>query len=398
MTSTRLHTASSVDVLHGRDILFLAAAAGLATSTSYLVQPELSGIAQDLGASLAATSAAAGLPILGYMIGLALLVPLVDHLPARRLISAQLGALALSLAIAAVAANVYVFGIALLASGVCASVGAQLSTLAGKHTPPERRGSALGAVMAGISAGVLLGRTIGGGLADATDWRAMLLIIACACLACAAGGGLLLPASISRPRESYPTTLRTMPRLLQSRPELRLAAAAGALWFFAFSLIWMGLSLALALPPLNLSPTVIGLYSLAGAAGVIATRVAGRLSDRFGSRPIILAGLLLALLCTLAMVPSLSYAPLTLLALALFDTGLFSAQVANQRRVLDMDPQQPARFNSVYMVVYFIGGSLGTAVGGPLVSLFGWTVAALVAAAAVATAAALYLGQRRSLV
>ncbi|MNS47102.1 Inner membrane transport protein YnfM [compost metagenome] len=306
--------------------------------------------------------------------------------------------MALSLAIAAVAANVYVFGIALLASGVCASVGAQLSTLAGKHTPPERRGSALGAVMAGISAGVLLGRTIGGGLADATDWRAMLLIIACACLACAAGGGLLLPASISRPRESYPTTLRTMPRLLQSRPELRLAAAAGALWFFAFSLIWMGLSLALALPPLNLSPTVIGLYSLAGAAGVIATRVAGRLSDRFGSRPIILAGLLLALLCTLAMVPSLSYAPLTLLALALFDTGLFSAQVANQRRVLDMDPQQPARFNSVYMVVYFIGGSLGTAVGGPLVSLFGWTVAALVAAAAVATAAALYLGQRRSLV
>lgn len=93
----------------------------------------------------------------------------------------------------------------------------------------------------------------------------------------------------------------------------------------------------------------------------------------------------------------MSYAPLTLLALALFDTGLFSAQVANQRRVLDMDPQQPTRFNSVYMVVYFIGGSLGTAVGGPLVSLFGWTVVALVAAAAVVMVAVLYLGQRKSL-
>ena len=394
MTSTRLHTAPSVDSLRGREVLFLAVAAGLATSTSYLVQPELRGIAADLDASLAATSAAAGLPILGYMFGLALLVPLVDHLPARRLISAQLGVLALSLGLAAIATHIYVFGAALLASGVCASAGAQLSTMAGKHAPPEKRGRALGAVMAGISAGVLLGRTVGGGLADATDWRAMLLIIACACLVCAVGSGALLPASVQRPRESYLATLSTMPRLLLAYPELRLAAMAGALWFFAFSLIWMGLSLALALPPLSLSPTVIGLYSLAGAAGVVATRTAGRLSDRFGSRPIILAGLLLAFLCALAMAPSLSFAPLTLLALALFDTGLFSAQVANQRRVLDIDPRQPARFNSVYMVIYFIGGSLGTAVGGPIVSLFGWTAVAVTASLAISEAA-FCLGRQR---
>ena len=200
----------------------------------------------------------------------------------------------------------------------------------------------------------------------------------------------MLPKTAPRSRDAYLATLIGMPRMLLTHPELRVAAVSGALWFFAFSLIWMGLSLALALPPLNLSPTVIGLYSLAGAAGVLATRVAGQLADRFGSQPIVIAGLVLAVLCTLAMVPSLSFAPLMLLALALFDTGLFSAQVANQRRVLNIDPLHPARFNSVYMVVYFIGGSSGTAVGGPIASIFGWPAAAVTAALAI-TAAALYM-------
>ncbi|WP_342376826.1 MFS transporter [Myxococcus stipitatus] len=391
MTSAHLHGAPRLESLSGRGVFFLAVAAGVATSTSYVVQPELTRIAADLGASLASTSTAAGLPVLGYMFGLAFLVPLVDLLPARQLVSVQLAVLSLSLALAAIATNVYTFGAALLCSGICASTGAQMSTLAGKHSPTETRGRALGSVTAGISAGVLLGRAVGGGLSDGLGWRAMLLIVAGACLVCAVGSRAILPGAAQRGAQPYLATLVAMPRLLRTSPELSVAAVSGALWFFAFSLIWMGLSLALAMPPLNLSATVIGLYSLAGVAGIVATRVAGQLADRFGSRPVVFAGLALALACTLAMAPALSFAPLMLLALALFDTGLFAAQVANQRRVLNIDPLQPARFNSVYMVVYFIGGSLGTALAGPIVSFFGWPAAAVTAALALATAGALYL-------
>jgi predicted MFS family arabinose efflux permease len=182
-----------------------------------------------------------------------------------------------------------------------------------------------------------------------------------------------------------------MPRLLLTHPELRRAALAGAMWFFAFSLVWTGLALALALPPLNLSPTVVGLYSLAGVAGIFATRAAGQFADRFGSQPVMLAGLALAFLCTLAMPFTLTIAPLALLSLALFDSGLFSAQVANQRRVLNLAPQRPAPFNSLYMVVYFVGGSLGTAAGGPLVSALGWPAVALTAATAIVLAVGISL-------
>lgn len=372
-------------------ILFLALAAAVATSTSYTVQPELGHIAGDLGASLAAASAAAGLPILGYMLGLGLLVPLVDRLPARGLVSAQLAILALALALAAIATDVYLFGAGLFVSGICASTGAQMSTLAGKYSPAERRGRALGTITAGISAGVLLGRMVGGALADGFGWRAMLIIVACACLACAIASRALLPRTVPHVPESYLAELISMPELMRTYPGLGVAALSGALWFFAFSLVWVSLSLALAMPPLGLSPTIIGLYSLAGLAGIAATRIAGQLADEFGSRPVVLAGLTLALVCTLTMIPGLGVAPLMLTSLALFDAGLFGAQVANQRAVLNLDPLRPARLNSTYMVIYFIGGSAGTAAGGPIVSLFGWRAAACTAVLAIVAAIVLRL-------
>ncbi|MGH6996574.1 MAG: hypothetical protein ACREEO_00205, partial [Phenylobacterium sp.] len=103
--------------LGARTTLFLALAAGVATSTSYTVQPELGVIAADLGASLAGVSAAAGLPIVGYLIGLALLVPLVDRISPHVLIPAQLAALAAALALSAAATSVALFGAGLLLSG-----------------------------------------------------------------------------------------------------------------------------------------------------------------------------------------------------------------------------------------------------------------------------------------
>ena len=161
---TQSHDDQNTHNLDTGRILYLAVAAAVATSTSYTVQPELALIAADLNASLAVTSAAAGMPIIGYMLGLALLVPLVDRTPAHVLIPSQLVALAGALALSALAPSVEVFGAGLLLSGICASTGAQMSTLAAKHSAPERQGWALGSVTAGISAGILLGRMLGGPL------------------------------------------------------------------------------------------------------------------------------------------------------------------------------------------------------------------------------------------
>ena len=54
----------------------------------------------------------------------------------------------------------------------------------------------------------------------------------------------------------------------------------------------------------------------------------------------------------------------------------------------------PARFNSGYMVVYFVGGSAGTAFGAAAVSWIGWTGTTLICAGAIVAAAALTILQR----
>jgi predicted MFS family arabinose efflux permease len=142
---------------------------------------------------------------------------------------------------------------------------------------------------------------------------------------------------------------------------LRLAAVRGTAWFFAFCAIWAGLAVALAGPPYDYSAERIGLYALAGLTAIIATRVAGVLTDRFGPPTVILVGLTLSGTAAAVLGFVLVSPVVTVVCLGLFDAGLFAAQVANQSTVLAIDPQAPARFNSAYMIVYFVGGSLGTA-------------------------------------
>ena len=79
-----------------------------------------------------------------------------------------------------------------------------------------------------------------------------------------------------------------------------------------------------------------------------------------------------------------------------FDLGVRTAQVANQARIIRLDPLRPAQLNSTYMVIYFVGGSLGAAAGGPIVSTLGWPIGASAAALAIAAALVLYAVQARA--
>ncbi|MFQ6227714.1 hypothetical protein [Nocardia sp. NPDC002869] len=118
-----------------------------------------------------------------------------------------------------------------------------------------------------------------------------------------------------------------------------------------------------------------------------AARLAGAWADRVGATSVVLAGPALAGAAATVAAFTLTDTLVTLVCLALFDAGLFAAQVANQSTVLSIDPAAPARFNSAYMLVYFVGGSLGSAAGAAAVDRFGWAATASLAAAAVGIAA-----------
>ncbi|MEN3321915.1 MAG: hypothetical protein V7643_5317, partial [Mycobacterium sp.] len=120
--------------------------------------------------------------------------------------------------------------------------------------------------------------------------------------------------------------------------------------------------------------------------GIVGTRVSGAWTDRVGARKVIVVGLVVALAASTMLGACLSNAVVTLACLGLFDAGLFAAQVANQSTVLAIDPAAPARFNSAYMLIYFIGGSLGTAFGAAAVGWAGWPATTAIAAGAIALA------------
>ncbi|AKS31164.1 MFS transporter [Mycolicibacterium goodii] len=368
-------------------VWFMAVAAAVGTATIYPLQPAIAVVAESVDSSVAAVGVALSCGPVGYLLGLAVLVPLVDRYPPRHLVALQFAVLGLALAASAVAGSPWLLGITVGIIGAMSTVGAQLSSVAGRFAPARRRATTLGIVTAGISGGIIGGRLFGGWLTDQIGWRNMLLVLSALCAVVASAVLLTLPAARGAVRSNCLTSLREMPMLHRRHPPLRTAAARGALWFFAFCAVWSGLAVALAQPPFGYSADTIGLFALAGLLGMGATWVAGASTDRVGARTVILIGLVLAGSSTAVLAISLHNTAATLICLAL-DAGLFAAQVANQSTVLSIDPTAPGRFNGAYMVPYFVGGSLGTAFGCVAVGWFGWSTTALLAAGAIGVAAA----------
>jgi predicted MFS family arabinose efflux permease len=61
-----------------------------------------------------------------------------------------------------------------------------------------------------------------------------------------------------------------------------------------------------------------------------------------------------------------------LLGVILLDAGVQAAQVANQSSVLRLKPDARNRVNTVYMICYFTGGSIGSLAGAAAWSRYHW--------------------------
>src|SRR5207248_1205255 len=160
----------------------------------------------------------------------------------------------------------------------------------------------------------------------------------------------VLPNASGSVASGYLESLRTLPARYVRVAPLRLAAGRGTLWFFSFCAVWAGLAVALSQPPFSYSSERIGGYAFAGLLGIVGTRVSGAWTDRVGARRVLLVGLLIALAATVTLGAWLSNTAVTLVCLALFDAGLFAAQVANHSPVLTIHPSAPAQYHTAFML------------------------------------------------
>jgi predicted MFS family arabinose efflux permease len=353
-------------------IFLMAAACAMAVATIYYNQPLLPLMAKSFGHPVGDIGKIATATQLGYALGLFLFVPLGDRMDCRRLILLLLLCNIVGLVLCSAAANLQIASIASFVLGLTA-VTAQIiiPTISGLIAP-EERGRIIAIMLGGLSAGVLLSRSLSGLVGTEFGWRAMFQVATVLDVILMAIVWWALPKTVATTDAHYVQLLVSLWRLFIDERVLKIACTTGFLLFAAFSAFWSTMAALLARPPYGFGPAAAGAFGLLSAAGICVSPTIGRLTDRFGPRAMLrAAGLFVALAFGLLFCAGYSLWPV-IVAVALLDLGNRAGLVANQTRIFALADQAHSRLNTVFMSFVFLGGAAGSQVGQNVASLSGW--------------------------
>jgi predicted MFS family arabinose efflux permease len=346
----------------GRTVV-MATASAFAVATLYYSQPLLPMIGHSFGRSSADAGLIATVTQLGYAAGLTLFVPLGDRIDKRRLIFLLLIANMISLAACALAPSFAYLAIASGVLGLTAPTAQIIIPAVSGLARPEERGRAVGILISGLSAGLLLARALSGVVGAHMGWRFMFELAIVIDMLVAGIVWRMLPVTAPTTRLPYRHLLASLWDLYRTEPVLRVAAATGFLQFAAFGALWGTLAALLMQAPYGYGPAAVGAFGFIGIAGLLTSPIIGRLTDQFGPRMIVGAGCAMILLAFALVSQTATYFWMLIVAMVLLDIGNRLGIVANQVRIYALQPQARSRLNTVFMTWYFLGGAAGSAAG-----------------------------------
>lgn len=347
-------------------------ATGAAVASNYYPQPLLDSIATDLGVSYAAVGIIVTVSQVGYGVGLMFLVPLGDKFEKRRLIVLMMALTAAGLLISGLAPSLPWLLLGTAMTGLFSAVTQVLVPFAALMAPVNAKGRAVGMLMSGLLIGILLGRTVSGGLSSLGSWRIVYFVAAAVLILLAVMLWRSLPTHRSETRIIYNELIGSVVRLFKTEPILRQRALLGFLSFVLFALFWTPLAFLLSQPPYQYSEAVIGLFGLAGIAGALAANWAGRMTDRGKNREATLISLVLLLVAWLPLGLGKTSLAALIIGVVVLDLAAQLLHVSNMGAVMRINPELRNRLNSGYMTVYFLGGASGSFAAATIYQYFGW--------------------------
>lgn len=371
----------------------------------YQAQPLIGMMTHSLHLSPAVAGLVSTMTLLGYALGLLLLVPLCDVWENRSLVLATLCANTLALLLAASPLPAAAFLLACALTGFTASAIQMLIPMAAAMAPEARRGRVIGDIMSGLILGVLLSRPLASVIGGYWGWRASYLLLAAAVCLLTVSLARMLPRRRPPHRGNYAALLSSMAELLRDEPLLRRRAFAAALCFAAFNAFWSTVALRLSNAPFGLGANGIALYALVGVSGALAAPLAGRLGDRgldrVGTPAARLAVVLAIALAWIggalpAHISSTLSLSLLVLAAILLDAGTIADQALGRRTVNLLQPEARGRINALFTGIFFIGGATGAAIAGVAWAQAGWNGVCAVASVFAMATMVYGLGEKRT--
>ncbi|WP_315129461.1 MFS transporter [Comamonas antarctica] len=370
------------EYLRAQWALFLAGFASF--SLIYCVQPLLPAFAQTFGITAAQSSLALSLTTGLLAVAIVLAGAFSQALGRRGLMFTSMAlASLLNIAAAVVPSWNALLAARALEGLVLGGVPAVAMAYLAEEIDPRHLARAMGLYLAGTAFGGMTGRVGMGLLTEWVSWQFALGLLGGLCLLSALGFLALLPPSRNftpRPGLQLHFHLQAWGGHLRNR-QLWSIYAVGFTLTSIFVSMFNYATFRLAGAPYGLSQTQISLLFLAFGFGMVASSTAGRLAERMGRRPLLLAGFALMLA---GMLLTLSSAlPVVFTGIALVTTGFFVGHAVASSSVGPLAGATKGHAASLYLLFYYLGSSVVGSIAGWFWQHGGWSaVVALTAALA----------------
>ena len=337
-------------------LALMAVATGLSVANCYYNQPLLGSMAKDFAVSDFSASMVATLTQIGYVAGLVFVIPLGDLVSRKRLILTN-----------------YIVSSCALLAGASSVMPQFFIPLVSYNSAPDHKVRNVGIIQSCLLIGILGSRVFSGFLADIWGWRSVYFVACVFMLGCFLMIHKMLPVLPARSQESYVWLMKSLLRLLFKYPYLRIASLRAALAYGSFFALWSCLAFRLKQEPFFASDDIIGSLGLCGLAGASTVVFISEYIQKYGARFFsIVGGCVILFAWLLAFLGNDSYLWM-IIAILLIDAGMQSIHLSNQTSVVALDASAINRVNTVYMTIYFLGGSAGTFVSGLFWQHYGWT-------------------------
>ncbi|SDN05587.1 Predicted arabinose efflux permease, MFS family [Geodermatophilus siccatus] len=337
-----------------------------ATGTDlFVVAGVLPGLADDLGLTVGTAGLTGTVSAAAYAVGGPVLGAALGARPRRRVLIGSLASFGACTAIAAAAPTFAVLLVARVLGALAASVHVPVAAAAAVAAVPARsRGRALGVVLGGASAAMVLGAPLGVLLAGLLSWRAAFGLAA----VFAAGGVVVLLCGDVGSGRLPPSTLSERLRPVR-RPAVVVTLGATVLVMAGSNGVYSYLGVLLDPVAGPAGPgLVMAAFGLGGAAGA---RWGGILADRLGDRRLVLlaGGALTAAVAALPLVASTGGA--LLVVVAGWGTAAWAFTAAQQHRVLRLGGDAASVSLALNSAATHVGFAVGALLGGLVVDTAG---------------------------